>query len=91
MAVQRWNVLFAGRVQGVGFRYQTLAIAGRYSVHGWVANLPSGEVQLVVEGDSGELGKLLVEIEEEMAPFIRSTEVDRGPATGGLGSFEIRR
>src|SRR5215813_12067767 len=39
---------FTGRVQGVGFRYQTLQLAKGFEVSGWVMNLPDGRVQLEV-------------------------------------------
>src|SRR5215470_10194518 len=39
---------FSGRVQGVGFRYQTLQLAKGFEVSGWVMNLPDGRVQLEV-------------------------------------------
>ena len=34
------QVIFRGRVQGVGFRYTARRIAARYDVTGFVRNLP---------------------------------------------------
>jgi acylphosphatase len=45
-------MLISGRVQGVGFRYFTEAVASREGVHGWVRNLPDGRVEAAVEGDA---------------------------------------
>jgi acylphosphatase len=42
----------SGRVQGVGFRYFTEAIAQREGVAGWVRNLPDRSVEVVAEGDA---------------------------------------
>ena len=42
---------YSGRVQGVGFRYQTHRVAAGFEVTGTVRNLPNGRVELVAEGD----------------------------------------
>ena len=44
--------IISGRVQGVGFRYFTEAIAQREGVAGWVRNLPDRSVEVVAEGDA---------------------------------------
>ena len=48
-AVRRYIV--RGRVQGVGFRYATAQKARKNNLTGWVKNLPSGEVETVVQGE----------------------------------------
>ena len=52
--VKRATVFYAGRVQGVGFRYTAREIACGYDVAGYVCNLPDGRVELVVEGAETE-------------------------------------
>jgi acylphosphatase len=44
--------VISGRVQGVGYRYFTEAVAGREGIHGWVRNLPGGSVEVFAEGDA---------------------------------------
>ena len=46
----RLQVLFSGRVQGIGFRYTVKQTALGYEVTGWVKNLADGRVELLVEG-----------------------------------------
>ena len=87
---QQREVYYAGRVQGVGFRYTVRALAVGFDVTGFVRNLPDGRVHLVVEGQSEEIDAILAAIKAEMAYYIGGVqELDR-PATGRFPSFEIR-
>jgi acylphosphatase len=45
------RAVVSGRVQGVGFRFFAERTAREVRVHGWVRNLPDGNVETVVEGD----------------------------------------
>ena len=87
---QQREVYYAGRVQGVGFRYTVRSLALGFDVTGFVRNLPDGRVHLVVEGAAEEIDAMLAEIKAEMAHYIGEVqELDR-PATGRFPSFEIR-
>lgn len=59
------RIIFEGRVQGVGFRYATRQIALGFEVIGWVKNLPTGAVELVIEGDEREVTEFIEEITQE--------------------------
>jgi len=83
------RVHYRGTVQGVGFRYTTWNIAQGYVVAGYVKNLPSGAVEVVAEGDAGEVERFLRGVAEQMAGYIQDQTVDDIP-TAGLESFEIR-
>jgi len=89
MAVERWEVRFVGRVQGVGVRYSTVGIARGYDVRGTVRNLADGSVRLIVEGKSDELRQFVAAIQEQFAGHIRETLVDRLPASGEFTDFSI--
>lgn len=58
----RAHIVVAGIVQGVGFRYFVMRIAHRMELAGWVKNLPSGEVEIIVEGPRGLLETLIREL-----------------------------
>ncbi len=73
-AVFHMSVLFAGRVQGVGFRYQTTGIARGFEVTGYVRNLTDGRVELEVEGAEAEARAFVEEIEDQLSGYIRSVE-----------------
>jgi acylphosphatase len=86
---QRATVHFAGRVQGVGFRYTTQSIARRFAVTGFVQNLPDGRVKLVAEAERREIEAFLAEVREHFASQIRDELIDVGPATGEFDGFRI--
>ena len=85
----RRTVHYSGRVQGVGFRYTTEAIATRFRVAGYVRNLPDGRVELVVEGTTEELDRFQQAISTRMAGFIQDEQARTGAATGEFTSFGI--
>ncbi|HWA97537.1 MAG TPA: acylphosphatase [Pirellulales bacterium] len=89
-AIERRDVQFAGRVQGVGFRYTTRQIAARFDVTGFVQNLPDGSVRLVAEGRESELDRFVAAIRDEMQRHIATVTIDPSPATGEFDHFSIR-
>ncbi len=90
-STERRDVHFAGRVQGVGFRYTARGLAERLGLVGYVENLADGRVRLVAEGPAADLDRLHAALAEEMNRFIRSTDIQIHPATGEFKQFEIRR
>jgi acylphosphatase len=58
------RAFYAGRVQGVGFRYSTKQIAMGFDVTGWVRNLADDRVELKVKGEEVEVDEFLLEIRE---------------------------
>jgi acylphosphatase len=86
----RRELLFAGRVQGVGFRYTTRNIAGRFAVTGYVQNLSDGRVRLVAEGAPDEVERFIAAVSAEMAQYIRGVQESYAPASGEYPAFEVR-
>ncbi len=87
----RRRVLFHGRVQGVGFRYTTAAIARRHPVVGFVRNLPDGSVELVAEATAAVLDQFVADIASEFADNIRQQEVHEIEPDEAFDGFHIRR
>ena len=58
------RAIFAGRVQGVGFRFSTKQIAKGFDVQGCVKNLPNGSVEVLLKGEAEEVDEFLLEIRE---------------------------
>ena len=87
------NVIFEGRVQGVGFRYAVKELAKGFEVRGWVKNLPDGSVELLAAGEEDELDGFLHEItaESAVARHIKNHLVRKVPLPDGLTGFRIER
>jgi acylphosphatase len=82
------RLLYAGRVQGVGFRATCYQFARGFTVNGWVRNLPTGEVELLVEGDSSEVEAFLERIAVRFQHNISSARSEPVSVTGHK-NFEI--
>jgi acylphosphatase len=80
--------LISGRVQGVGFRYFTEAVAAREGVHGWVRNLPDGRVEAAAEGDAEALERF--ERALRHGPRVEAVEVDEDVPQGRETGFAVR-
>ncbi len=90
MSHVRYQVIFSGRVQGVGFRYTSDQVARRFEVTGWVKNLPNGTVQMVIEGAVDELASYLDTVAAETHGRVIDCQTELKPATGEFSKFEIR-
>jgi acylphosphatase len=84
------EIFYAGRVQGVGFRYTVRSLAAGLNVTGFVRNLPDGRVHVVVEGEPAEVKQFLDAIAEEMSYYIHDVQQTKQPATGHFDSFVIK-
>jgi acylphosphatase len=87
--LERRQVIYSGRVQGVGFRFTCRHIAQGHAVTGFVKNLDDGTVQLIAEGLPDVLDRYLAAIAERMGPNIRRATTTSSPPTGEYSSFEI--
>jgi len=85
------HIIFAGTVQGVGFRYFVKKIADEMGVKGFVRNLPDGTVEVMAEGDKETLEKFLNAIEDG-PPLAEVTHMayEFLNKEGGFNNFEIQ-
>lgn len=89
-SIKRMKVLFAGRVQGVGFRFTVCRLASAFNVTGYVKNLMDGNVEMVAEGIDTELIDLLNEIKySHLGRYITRETVSWSPATGKYSTFGV--
>src|SRR5690606_41780537 len=90
MVLVRYEIVFTGRVQRVGFRFTTVQIAGNIELTGWVRNEPDGSVRCVIEGQRAELDRFIAAVESRMSDYIAETRVESKSAEGAFDGFEIR-
>jgi acylphosphatase len=91
MPRERRRIVFSGHVQGVGFRATCRSLARELGVGGTVRNLADGRVEVIGEGEPGELDRLVAAVEREMDGFIKDVQSEIEP--GGdepLFEFIIR-
>ncbi|MEX1049809.1 MAG: acylphosphatase [Akkermansiaceae bacterium] len=87
------QVIFEGRVQGVGFRYTVKDLARGFEVCGWVKNLPEGSVELQVMGEDNEVESFIKEITEEsnVAHHIKNLSARKVPLLENCRGFQIEK
>jgi acylphosphatase len=82
------QVHYAGRVQGIGFRWSVKSLAREFDVAGWVKNLPDGRVELLAQGD--EADEFLEAIRtSSLAGHIEQERCSTIPRAAGLKGFTI--
>tara|TARA_B100000900_G_C20159426_1_gene545275 strand:- start:160 stop:426 length:267 start_codon:yes stop_codon:yes gene_type:complete len=75
----RKKINYKGRVQGVGFRWNTEKAVESFDVAGYVKNLPNGSVELLLEGCSGEVLKAEHSVEVRMRGYWTEKESEELP------------
>lgn len=80
-----------GRVQGVGFRWWTRAVALELGVRGWVRNTADGAVEVHAAGPRGALAELKKRLGHGPASArVDSVRVDQESEALPPSGFEIR-
>ena len=88
--LKRVEVHYAGRVQGVGFRFTAERLATAYGLHGFVRNLSDGRVELVVEGEESAINTVLETIRRELDRYLETIADHWLEPTGEFKGFTIR-
>ncbi len=86
----RLHALFAGRVQGVGFRFTVCDLARTRQITGVVKNMPDGTVELKAEGSRQELTGFLHAIRaSRLGRYIAYEDIQWQAADGTYKGFGI--
>lgn len=89
MALQRQQIRYTGRVQGVGFRMSTRRIARGFAVTGWVRNESDGSVLVEVQGTPQEIAAFVGTLRRRMAGFVESEVASEVPPAASEPGFDI--
>jgi acylphosphatase len=92
MGIIRQHFIISGKVQGVGYRYNSQQQAQQLGITGWVKNLTSGQVEIIAEANTATLRQF----EKWLAlgpPNAKVTKVDVETLTAenAFSTFSIRR
>lgn len=89
-SAMRVEVMYQGKVQGVGFRATAKALSRGRDVTGWVRNEADGTVMVVAEGPEDEVNAFLDDLREKMGRQITNEKIKVGEERGSYNGFEIR-
>ena len=84
------EVIYSGRVQGVGFRQSVYTLACKQGVHGYVQNLDNGKVRLFAGGESKQVSYLLDSVKTIWANNISSIDRKDMPFDDQFSGFSVR-
>lgn len=76
---KRYQIIFHGTVQGVGFRYEMWMIAERLELTGFCQNLPDGSVLAEIQGPENRIEHLLHLMESIRRIRIENKEITELP------------
>ena len=88
--IVRKRLMFSGRVQGVGFRYQARYIAQSLELTGWVRNLWDERVEMEVQGEEGRIDSLILSLQQGRFIRIDRIEVENIPVDYRESSFRVK-
>ena len=91
MPIKRIRITIYGRVQGVGFRYFTQAVADQNHITGWVRNTPDGNVECEVQGDEERLALFVLQLEQgPPLSHVKSLYKSDMPVNDKESGFDVR-
>ncbi len=83
----RKRFTFAGRVQGVGFRWRAEKAADMFRCTGWCRNEWDGTVTMEIQGRAEDIDQVILRIEEGRYVLIENMRVREIPVVEGERYF----
>lgn len=74
--MRRYQIIFRGRVQGVGFRFQTKMLADSLKLTGSVKNMDDGSVEVYIQGSKERILDFFKGIENLKFAVIDSKDIN---------------
>lgn len=86
----RKKLVFYGRVQRVGFRYELLLLAKRLNLVGWVRNRADSAVEAEVQGEAERIRHLIEHMRSLKRASVSKIEAVRLRPVDGEDDFAVR-
>ena len=83
------HIIFVGRVQGVGFRFTAFHAANRYRLTGMVRNVSDGTVEMLAQGQSGDIDNFITDIKQTFLGYITQTKIQETDLDPRYTEFKI--
>jgi acylphosphatase len=84
------HIIVSGMVQGIGYRHFVWRYARSLQLVGWVKNLPSGEVEILVEGQRGLIETFIKELwTGNPYASVRNVQAVWKPWSGRFRGFDV--
>lgn len=87
--MKRYHIIFKGRVQGVGFRFQVKMLADRLGLTGTVRNMYDGSVEVCIQGSNKKLLEFFKGLENINFAIIESKNINEVSLINGETDFQI--
>jgi acylphosphatase len=89
--MENLEIVVHGRVQGVGYRFFVISLAKRFSIKGWVKNMPDGTVKVVAEANKNDLEIFVDELKKgPSSAYIEKVNIIKSDALENFKNFEVR-
>ena len=83
------QIIFVGRVQGVGFRFTAYHIANRYKLTGFVRNCADGTVEMLAQGPAANIDNCIQGTKDSFPGYVRETRIEEIPIDPQYMDFKI--
>jgi len=74
--MRRYDIIFSGIVQGVGFRYEVWTLAQKLQLTGYVENLPNETVHAEIQGPKNKIMYLIECLKQVPRIQIENVEIE---------------
>ena len=75
----RRHIVFRGAVQGVGFRWRAIQAAALFGCTGWCRNEWDGSVEMEIQGEEGDIDRVIRAVGAGRYVSIESMEAETVP------------
>jgi len=90
-SIVRKHIIFSGKVQNVGFRYETYQLANSIGLKGWVKNKVDGTVESEIQGENDKIAFLISHMKSLKRGRVTDVKIKEIDLIDNDNSFEIIR